>query len=91
MSTANSTFDAKTRALLAEAGYVIREKESFNHAVEINRDWGCLQEVLDWCKSETQAEWRWQLVDMSSDLRPGRYIFFFDDAKDCCAFALKWR
>lgn len=67
-----------------------REKESFNFAREINKFHGGLDPVLGWCKSECQGEWRWQLVDVSTDTRPGRYIFYFDDAKDALAFALKW-
>lgn len=67
-----------------------RSSESFQHAQEILKPWGTLEKVLEWCKSEMQGEWRWQLVDMSSDQRPGRYIFYFDDARDCFAFTLKW-
>jgi len=68
----------------------VREEDSFAHAIEISKPYGCLDEVISWCKSECQADWRWQLVDMSTDIRPGRYVFYFDSDQDCLAFSLKW-
>lgn len=68
----------------------IRSQESFNYAQEITKPYGTLNDVLDWCKAELTGEWRWQLVELSSDARPGRYIFYFDEHRDCFAFALKW-
>lgn len=67
-----------------------RNKESFNFAREVAKPFGGLEPVLEWCKAELTNEWRWQLVEMSNDRRPGRYIFYFDNEKDCCAFTLKW-
>jgi hypothetical protein len=67
-----------------------RTRESFNHAQEIVKPFGMIEQVLDWCKHELRAEWRWQLITMSSDIAPGRYIFFFDDERDYLAFVLKW-
>mgnify|MGYP003349387617 CR=1 FL=1 len=67
-----------------------REKQSFNHAHEITKAFGVIEEVLNWCKSELVEDWRWQLVEMSSDIKPGRYIFYFDGDKDYFAFTLKW-
>ena len=63
---------------------------SFKHAKEISRPFQGLQAVLDWCKTECEPGWRWQLVDTPSDIRPGRYIFYFNDSKDYFAFLLKW-
>jgi hypothetical protein len=68
-----------------------RDRRSFKHAQEIIKPWGGLEPVLDWCKQELVADWRWQMVEMSTDQRPGRYIFYFDDERDCLAFILKWR
>lgn len=70
--------------------YVIRSAESFAHACEINKGYGIIEQVLAWCKSELQADWRWQMIDMSSVRRPGRYIFYFDSERDYLAFVLKW-
>lgn len=67
-----------------------RDRASFNHAQEISKAFGEVEHVLDWCKSELVNEWRWQLVDVSSDRRPGRYIFYFDDERDYLAFVMKW-
>lgn len=70
--------------------YEIRSAESFAWAQEIRKPWGTLEQILDWCKQELQLDWRWQLVEMSSDIADGRYIFYFDSEADCCAFVLKW-
>lgn len=67
-----------------------RSRESFAFAREVTKPWGGLEPILAWCKTEVEGDWRWQLIDMSSDIRPGRYIFYFDSERDCCAFALKW-
>ena len=66
----------------------IRIAESFPYAREISRPG--LDNVLEWCKSELVDNWKWQLVDVSSAQQPGRYIFYFDSDRDCCAFSLKW-
>lgn len=71
--------------------YLIRDKESFAYAKEITRPFGGIDAVIAWCKSELVSEWRWQMVEMSSDIRPGRYIFYFDSERDCVAFVLHWQ
>lgn len=68
----------------------IRDKDSFKYAREIAKQFGVLEHVLDWCKQELVGEWRWQLIEVSSDHKPGRYCFFFDSERDCLAFTLKW-
>jgi len=68
----------------------IKHGESFNFAKEIHKPFHGLSPVLDWCKSECVPGWRWQLVDTPSDIRDGRYIFFFDNEADFFAFCLKW-
>lgn len=70
--------------------YQIRQGDSFRFAKEINKPFGQLDSVLDWCKQELTSEWRWQLVQVSSDVAPGRYIFYFDSDRDACAFNLRW-
>jgi hypothetical protein len=67
-----------------------RDRTSFAHAHEIVKPFGQIEQVIDWCKNELTNEWRWQLVDISSDRRPGRYIFYFDSERDCLAFVMKW-
>ena len=67
-----------------------RSRESFLYAQEITKPFGELDRVLDWCKSELVGDWRWQLIDVSSDRRPGRYIFYFDSERDFFAFTLQW-
>ena len=67
-----------------------RDRESFNHAHEIVKPYGEIEHVLNWCKSELVKEWRWQMAEVSSDRKPGRYIFYFDDERDCLAFIMKW-
>lgn len=67
-----------------------RSKESFKYAFEVCRPYGKLDELLKWCKSELEGDWRWQMTEMSADIRPGRYIFYFDSSRDYFAFVLKW-
>ena len=67
-----------------------RNQESFLYSREIAKPFGELDRVIDWCKTEMVGDWRWQLVDVSSDCRPGRYIFYFDSERDCFAFTLQW-
>ena len=68
----------------------MRDKDSFDHAHEIIKPFGVIEHVLNWCKSELTGQWRWQLLEMSSDIKPGRYCFFFDDERDYLAFLMKW-
>jgi hypothetical protein len=68
-----------------------RSRESFRYAREITKPFGELDRVIDWCKTEMVGDWRWQLVDVSSDQRPGRYIFYFDSERDYFAFTLYWQ
>ena len=67
-----------------------RNRESFLYSREIAKPFGELDRVIDWCKTEIVGDWRWQLVDVSSDRRPGRYIFYFDSERDFFAFTLQW-
>ena len=67
-----------------------RESQSFAHAREIHKTWGVIDDVISWCRTELTDEWRWQIAQPSSDIAPGRYIFYFDSDRDACAFALKW-
>jgi hypothetical protein len=67
-----------------------RDRDSFNHALEIVKSFGVIEHVLNWCKSELRSDWRWQLLEMSSDSKPGRYIFYIDDERDYLAFVMKW-
>jgi hypothetical protein len=74
-----------------ETLFEIRKGDSFSHAREIHKPFGELDRVLAWCKTELLDEWRWQLVEVSTDKRPGRYIFYFDSERDYFAFTLYWQ
>ena len=76
--------------LLKSPMQYMRDRDSFNHTQEIAKPFGVLESVLDWCKEELTADWRWQLIEVSSDHRPGRYCFFFDSERDYLAFIMKW-
>lgn len=67
-----------------------RNRESFLYSREIVKPFGELDRVIDWCKTELTDQWRWQLIDVSSDRRPGRYVFYFDSERDFFAFTLQW-
>jgi len=69
--------------------FVIRDKEGFNHAKEISKPFGGLEEIIIWCKSELVEDWRWQMVEMSLNTKC-RYIFYFDSERDYLAFIMKW-
>jgi hypothetical protein len=71
-------------------GSQIRQGESFRHARQIIKPYGELDKILAWCRSQLSDEWRWQLLEMSSETRPGRYIFYFDSERDYVAFLLHW-
>lgn len=66
-----------------------RDRDSFSFAKEIVKPFGAIESVLDWAKQEFIGEWRWQLVEVSSERRPGRYIFYFENERDYLAFLLK--
>jgi hypothetical protein len=67
-----------------------RSKESFAYSREITKPFGHLDRVIAWCKTELTGDWRWELLDVSSDTRPGRYCFYFDTERDFVAFTLHW-
>jgi len=75
---------------LAFEEYQIRTGDSFKHAAHVEKPFGVLDDILDWCRASLEHEWRWQLLTASSDQLPGRYIFYFDSDRDCCAFRLRW-
>ena len=62
----------------------------FQYAKSINKPKGSLDRIIDWCKQETQGEWRWQLIAVSSEHTPGEYIFYFDSERDYLSFLMKW-
>lgn len=65
--------------------------ESFQFAAEIHQPFGKIDHVIQWCKHEmTAPEWKWQMVEGSTNFHPGRYIFYFNNDRDFCAFKLKW-
>ena len=84
------TLRRETGPLLTSPMDYMRDRDSFAHAKEIDKPFGVIESVLDWCKEELIAEWRWQLILASTDTRPGRYCFFFDSERDCLAFTMKW-
>lgn len=85
-----ATLPPEMHTLIAGADNLIRTAESFNHARMIHQPRGLLEHTLSWCKTECRAEWRWQMVEMSGQDKPGRYIFFFDSEADYLSFVMKW-
>ena len=67
----------------------IRHAESFNHAIKISKPFGSIDQIIEWAKSELKDEWRWQVVQTSTDKLNGQYIFYFDSESDYLAFVLK--
>ena len=71
--------------------FVARKKESFQYTIEITKPFGGIDFVIGWCMAEMLGDWRWQVLELSSDISPGRYCFYFDSSQDYCAFLLKWK
>jgi hypothetical protein len=85
------TLNAQPNVSLSQAASKdYRDSDSFAHQCTIQVSWGSLDLVIDWCKTELVSDWRWQVQEMSSDLRPGSYIFYFDSDRDFCAFVMQW-
>jgi hypothetical protein len=68
----------------------LRSADSFTYSIRLERPWGWLDRAIAWTKTEITGEWRWQIVTMSSDQRPGEYIFYFDSNRDYFAFCIKF-
>ena len=69
--------------------FEIRQADSFNHAIKIIKPFGSLDRIIDWAKDELKDEWRWQVVQTSTDRTNGSYIFYFDSESDYLAFVMK--
>lgn len=67
-----------------------RESSSFAFRHEIAKPFGALDSVIAWCRDQLTGDWRWQLIEVSTDQRPGRYTFYFDSERDYVAFMLQW-
>ena len=76
--------------MLDDRQLALRSQESFPWSKEITKPYGDLDRVLSWAKTELIGDWRWQLIDGSSDSRPGKYLFCFDSERDYFAFVLQW-
>lgn len=83
-------FTVSSGPTVIDIEYQIRAKESFAFAKEIVKPFGVIDAVIDWCKSQLVGDWRWQLIEVSSDIKPGRYCFYFDSERDYVAFLLRW-
>jgi hypothetical protein len=76
--------------MLDTPAFAERQKNSFAYHKEITKPFGGLDNIISWCKTELLDEWRWELIEVSTDQRPGRYIFYFDSERDLFAFVLHW-
>lgn len=81
---------AITNHVITDAPSAQRKKDSFLYTKEISKPFGVIDHVISWCKTEVAGDWRWYLIEASSDERPGRYQFYFDSDRDLCAFVMKW-
>lgn len=68
----------------------LRPGDSFAYQSETTRPYGCIDTIIDWCKCQLKSDWRWQVLEYSTDTRPGTYKFYFDSERDCVAFTLHW-
>lgn len=82
-----------TNTLVDVHGYSAVKKDTidvFRYYQEIEKHTGAIDDIVNWCKSEISTEWRWQLLEVSSNTKPGKYRFFFETENDYCSFLLKW-
>ncbi len=72
-----------------ELGYSEREATSFAYSSPVTLEFGQLEPVLAWCRTELVGEWRWEYYPCDA---PGKwqYRFYFDSERDCLAVTLKW-
>lgn len=76
--------------LLKEPLSLLQEAVNFAHACEISKPYGQIELILNWARQNLDHEWRWQLIECSTDKTDGRYIFYFESEKDCMTFVLRW-
>ena len=76
--------------MIDTVAFAERQKHSFAYHKEITKPFGGLDNIISWCKTELLDEWRWELIEVSTDQRPGRYVFYFDSERDLFAFVLHW-
>lgn len=67
-----------------------RSADTFLHQAECLLPYGQLDTVLNWCRSECSAEWRWKMKESASNIKSGHYGFYFDSERDAVAFSLQW-
>lgn len=84
-------FEVGAKLIAPTANHInLRDRNSFQHYCQITKPFGRLDVIIDWCKTELQGDWRWELLQASTDIAPGQYGFYFDTPSDHCAFVLKW-
>jgi hypothetical protein len=77
--------------VITDTEYHVRTRDSFLYTKEIAKPFGVIDHVIVWCKENIgEGGWRWQLVESSSDVRDGKYLFCFTTDRDLCAFVMKW-
>jgi len=60
---------------------------SYNTSIEI--PWGHLREIIDWCETNCELDWHFQVIN-AAGTTPGRYSFMFDSEKDYVNFLI-WK
>ena len=60
------------------------------YTVEVSCEFGNLEQLLDWCKSESRRSWTFNILEHAGFRNPGHYEFRFEGSADCTAFRLKW-
>ena len=60
----------------------------FSQAIE--KEYGSIDQVLEWCQSELSEKWAWEITSGPSSTAPCSFIFYFNSERDTVAFRLKW-
>ena len=61
------------------------------YSVIVNREYGHLNEVLEWTRENITNDWGWDIWSEPASAHPTSYKFFFETQEDLVAFALRWQ
>jgi hypothetical protein len=61
-----------------------------SYSISIQKQAGTITEIVDWCFTNVNRDWRWTVVEPSSRNHFGEYYFIFESEKDFLNFSLVW-
>jgi hypothetical protein len=64
------------------------DQDCLTFSCTVSKPFGWLDPALDWCRREVGQEWKWQLIESSTDQAHGVYRFYFSSLQDFVAFTM---